>query len=112
MGAISGLCIGKLNNIKWYYKLKVWQECFIGMILVVLIEFIFGSIALKYGIRYWNYSNEWMNYKGIICLPYAIVWYFIVPFCMYVEDILDWRLFNIGEVYGILDNYIELFSGK
>lgn len=35
-----------------------------------------GGLLLRYGLgmRAWNYEHQFMNYKGIICLNYAIGW--------------------------------------
>jgi uncharacterized membrane protein len=112
MGGLSGVLIGKLNHFPKYYKLKVWQECFIGMILIVLIELVFGLTSLHFNVRFWDYSDNFMNYKGVICLPYAIIWYLITPFCMWIEDISKWKLFNEGKCYSIFENYKELLTGK
>jgi hypothetical protein len=117
MGGICGLVIGKLNHFPKYYNLKVWKQCFIGMLTVLIIELILGSIALHFGVRFWDYSkivigNIPLNYKGIICVPYAIIWYFITPLCEWGEDLLRWKLFNEDNYYNILDNYKLLFQGK
>jgi uncharacterized membrane protein len=112
MGGLAGLVIGKLNHIPKYNKLKVYQECFIGMILVLLIELAFGLIALHFGFRPWDYSKVYLNYKGVICVPYAIIWYLITPFAMWGEDTLRWKLFNEGNYYSILMNYKSLFTLK
>jgi uncharacterized membrane protein len=112
MGGFCGVIIGKLNHFPSYYKLKVWKECLIGMITILLIELIFGGIALHFGVRFWDYSNMPLNYKGIICTPYALIWFFITPFCTWGEDSLRWKLFNECNYYSILANYKLLFSGK
>ena len=108
MGGISGLIIGKLNHCPKYYKLAMWEDCFIGMTIVLIVESIFGGIALYFGLRFWDYTNMPLNYKGIICLPYAIVWYIITPFCMWCEDALRWKLFDEGKYYSIFENYKDL----
>ena len=39
------------------------------------IELIVGSLYLKYKkIKLWDYSHEFMNYKGIICLRFSVYW--------------------------------------
>lgn len=35
-----------------------------------------GGLLLRYGLgmRAWNYSNKFLNYKGIICLGFSVAW--------------------------------------
>lgn len=48
---------------------------FIGMIGATVLEYITGSVMEKiFGVRYWDYSESWLNLHGYICLGASICW--------------------------------------
>lgn len=87
MLAIGGLCaflVGRLNEYPSFYNRKMWIQCLIGTIITVCIEFISGIILNVWlGFNIWDYSNTWGNLYGQICLPYALLWFLLMPFCIY-----------------------------
>ena len=47
----------------------------LAMAIMTLIELIGGWIAVKlFHVRLWDYSNEWMNYEGLICPKFSLFW--------------------------------------
>lgn len=46
-------------------------------VMMTLLELVGGLIALKQKVRLWDYSDRWLNYKGIICPLYSTVWLLI-----------------------------------
>ena len=64
-------------------------------LLMTLIELVGGIIGLKNNVRLWDYSDQWGNYKGIICPLFSAIWtalgavyYFLLA--PYVMHALDW----------------------
>lgn len=111
VGGLSAFLIGRLNEHPKFYDRKMWQECLIGTITILILEFISGVILnvwLKLGI--WDYSNTWSNLYGQICIPYAILWFLLVPFAIFVDDYLRYKLFNEKRPTGLIKNYKELFT--
>ena len=43
-------------------------------IVMTLIELIGGLLCLKQKVKLWDYSDRWLNYKGIICPLYSAIW--------------------------------------
>lgn len=40
-----------------------------------MLELIGGELILKiYNLRFWDYQNEFLNYKGFICLKFSVIW--------------------------------------
>lgn len=80
-------------------------------LLMTLIELIGGLIGLKNNVKLWDYSDRWMNYKGIICPLFSAIWtiaggiyYFILaPF---VIKNVAWFSQNIYFSY-----FVGMFSG-
>lgn len=60
-------------NKSW--DLPLWEKCIIGMIIITVIELLFGivfNIILKENV--WDYSNMPLNFMGQICLPFSLIW--------------------------------------
>ena len=86
---------------------------FLMGVVMTLIELIGGLFALKQKVRLWDYSDRWMNYKGIICPLYSAVWllmgaiyyFFLYDPLMYA---VNWFNENISFSYviGIFTGFI------
>ena len=69
-------------------------------LIMTLIELIGGWIGLKNNVKLWDYSDQWGNYKGIICPLFSAIWtaagalyyYLLVPL---VIDALEWFSHNL-----------------
>ena len=79
--------------------------------LMTLIEFIGGLIGLRNNVKLWDYSDQWGNYKGIICPLFSVIWtaiggvyYFVLA--PHVMQALDWFSKNLAFSYTL-----GLFSG-
>ena len=72
--------------------------------VMTLIELIGGLISLKNKIRLWDYRDRWLNYKGIICPLFSVIWTIVGALYYYIiaENIinaLDWFSENITFSY-------------
>ncbi|AZV56809.1 hypothetical protein [Clostridium sp. AWRP] len=113
VGGLSAFFIGRLNEHPQFYDKKMWQECLIGTIIALILEFTSGMILNVWlDLDIWDYSNEPFNLYGQICLPYAVLWFFLVPFAIYVDDYLRYKLFEEKKPAGLLKNYKDLFTGN
>lgn len=111
VGGLCGFVVGKLNEHPAIYRM--WEQCLIGTFIILLIEFISGMILNVYfQLGIWDYSNIWGNLYGQICFPYAILWFLLIPFVIYVDDYLKFRLFAEEEPEEFLQNYKNLFLGR
>lgn len=113
VGGIAAFLIGRLNQHPKFYDRKMWQECLIGTVIILMLEFISGMVLnvwLKLAI--WNYSNTWGNLYGQICIPYAVIWFLLVPLNVFADDYLRYRIFREKRPQGLLKNYIDLFMGR
>ena len=72
--------------------------------VMTLIELIGRLISLKNKIRLWDYRDRWLNYKGIICPLFSVIWTIVGALYYYIiaENIinaLDWFSENIAFSY-------------
>ena len=68
---LSGLKLRALPH----EALRIAAILLMAIVIMTVIELIGGIIALKYfRIRLWDYSKEWMNFKGVICPKFSLFW--------------------------------------
>lgn len=68
---LSGLKLRTLPNE--YVRVAVILLCAMG--IMTLIELVGGLIAVKYfRVHLWDYSKEWMNFQGVICPKFSLIW--------------------------------------
>ena len=99
---LSGLKLRALPN----EPLRIAVILLMAIGVMTLIELIGGAIAVKYfHIRLWDYSEEWMNYKGLICPKFSLFWgiicavyYFLLylPLHTYVQGVIEQPLLILG----------------
>ena len=106
MGVIGAICfilIDKINDyISWDMDLLV--QSIIGSAIATLFELIFGLLLLRFDIRMWDYSNNWMNYKGVICLKFSFLWILLSMVAIVFADCINYYILNSGDrpVYNVL----------
>lgn len=60
-------------------------KIFLIFIIPTLIEFLTGYVYFKTKrIRLWDYSKEKLNFMGIICLRFSLIWFIISAFYYYL----------------------------
>lgn len=68
---LSGLKLRALPN----EALRVSVILLIAVCVMTAIELVGGLLAVKlFHIRLWDYSDQWMNYKGLICPKFSFFW--------------------------------------
>lgn len=114
VGGLCGVLIGLLNSKPAYYNRMMWQQCFLGTLITLAVEFVSGMILNKwFKLNIWDYTYLPYNFCGQICLRTAILWFFLMPFAIYADDWLRWKLFNEPKPIGnVLTNYIRLITFK
>lgn len=98
MGIVGGLVIliiDKINNyISW--DMDILLQGAIGSIIITLFEFIIGNISLYTDLlpMMWDYSNVPLNYQGIICLPFSLIWILLSIIGILVADAINYYVFD------------------
>lgn len=88
-GAI--MLIQSLKNI----KTNTVGKFFIAMIAFTAFEYIVSVVLEElFGLRWWDYTNEVLNFQGRISLPYSIAWgiigvIFVEKIHPFVESIVE-----------------------
>lgn len=93
-GGLAILLLDKINNrISWDMDI-LFQGC-IGSLLITLMEFIIGYGSLI-GVfpQMWDYSNVILNYKGIICVPFSLIWILLSILAIMLADAINYYVFK------------------
>ncbi len=92
-----GLCTMTLiySEIASSFENPIWCILLMGVSMTV-IELIGGLIFIRgFGIKLWDYSSNWLNFKGIICPLFSLIWTLIAAIYYFfvagkVMIYLDW----------------------
>jgi len=113
VGGLCGVLIGLLDEAPKRYNLKIWQQCLLGTLIIISIEFISGVILnLWLKLNIWDYSKRWGNFKGQICLTYSFLWFLLTPLAIWFDDWLRWKFYGEEKPYDIKKIYRELVTFK
>lgn len=114
LGGITILLLDKLNSkISWDMDLFL-QGC-IGSALITTMELIVGEyIKINRLQEMWNYSNVMLNFDGVICLPYSLLWIIVSLFAIFVADSINYYLFDEQPVphYKLFGKTVLTFKEK
>lgn len=106
-GAICFLFFDKINEwIPWNMDLSI--QGIIGGIFVTLMELIIGlGLQILNLPPMWNYSNMWMNYKGIMCPLFSCIWCVFSIIGIILADSINYYLLWNGDrpIYKLLWNF-------
>lgn len=86
------ICLVDFSFISIIWLQHVVRILFIGIIMT-LIELIGGLIFINgMGIKLWDYSMRWGNFKGVICPLFSFIWTAIGALYYYVlhHFVLSW----------------------
>ena len=98
MGCCGGLAViilDKINDkISWNVDILLQGLC--GTTLITSFEFIIGEIMIHTSFlpKMWDYSNMPLNYKGIVCVPFSIGWFFLSLVAIFTADAMNYYVFE------------------
>lgn len=93
VGGICFILIGIINEITPKIPL-IWQM-FVSAIVITVIEFTSGCILnLWLGWNVWDYSDEFGNILGQICVKHSICWFLLSSIGIVLDDYIRYFLFG------------------
>lgn len=106
IGGMCGLAVGGINQIPRFYKMPVFIQLLVGASIILIVEFAAGLILNVWlGLEIWDYSTMPGNILGQICLPFALLWLLLMPFCLWLEDHLRWGFWQERQPYSLIRIY-------
>lgn len=96
MFLVGGMCfilIGIINEIT--PKMPLIRQMFLSAIIITVIEFISGCILnLWFGWNIWDYSDEFGNILGQICVKHSTYWFLLSSIGIVIDDYIRYFLFG------------------
>lgn len=94
VGGLCFVCYGLLNEFMPWDTL-MWLQMFFCSIITTIIEYISGIILNKIlFLDVWDYSNLPLNINGQVCLYFSIIWFFISPAGIILDDYIRYYFFS------------------
>lgn len=98
MGICGGLAIVLIDKINDYisWKMDIIIQGVIGSLVITSLELVIGEISLHTSIFpiMWNYSNIPLNYDGVICLPFSMIWILLSLIGIFISDAINYYVFG------------------
>lgn len=93
-GGLAFILCGAINQLM-HFKISVISQMILSMFIITALEFITGYIVnIRLGWNVWDYSGLPFNLLGQICLAYSLVWLIISLACIFLDDIIRWKIFD------------------
>lgn len=74
---LLGVCIAPISGALKQGRIPFLLRAALYMVLIFVVEYVFGVIFDRAGLQIWNYSKRPLNLHGYITLTYAPFWYFL-----------------------------------
>ena len=99
MGLCGGLALMIMDKINDYisWDVDIIIQGSIGSIIITFFELIIGEISLHTDFLpiMWDYSNVLLNFDGVICLPFSLIWIGLSIIGILVADTINYYIINI-----------------
>lgn len=96
MFLVGGLCfviVGLINEIT--PAMPFVHQMLLSAACITLIEFVSGCVLnLYFGLNIWDYSDEFANILGQICLKHTIYWFLLSAVAILLDDRIRHKLFG------------------
>lgn len=96
MFVVGGLCfflVGAINEVT--PKMALIKQMALSCVIITAIEFLSGCILnMGLGLDIWDYSDEFGNLFGQICLKHSCYWFLLSLVGIVLDDYIRYRLFQ------------------
>lgn len=94
-GGILFILLDIINEVLPWSTDLILQGC-IGSGMITTTELLVGE-TLKYCNipAMWDYSDQLLNYDGVICLPFSVLWIGVSILGIIIADAINYYMFNI-----------------
>ena len=96
MFVVGGLCfflVGAINEVT--PKMALVKQMVLSCVIITAIEFLSGCILnIGLGLDIWDYSDEFGNLFGQICLKHSCYWFLLSLVGIVLDDYIRYRLFQ------------------
>lgn len=98
MGLCGGLALMIMDKINDYisWDIDIIIQGSIGSIIITFFELIIGEISLRTELLpiMWNYSNVPLNFDGVVCVPFSLIWVGLSIIGILIADAINYYIFG------------------
>lgn len=91
--SVCSICIITLNDV-YSYDLDFIVQVIICAIYCTIVEYLVGYYLVNQDHHIWDYTNQFMNLHGQICLLFSFVWAIISAITIPLFDYIDYLVFD------------------
>lgn len=110
VGAVSFILIDRINEVMpWDTDLII--QSIIGSLIVTAFELVVGEgLKIFNQPPMWDYSSLPLNFDGVICLPFSLIWILLSAIAIILADSINYYLLHEEPTphYRILGNKYSL----
>ncbi|MCM1498597.1 MAG: putative ABC transporter permease [Clostridium sp.] len=93
-GGLALILCGLINQLM-NFRISVLTQMIISAVIITGLEFVTGYIVnLRLHWNVWDYSGMPYNLYGQICLAYSSIWLMLSLVCIFVDDLIRWKIFD------------------
>lgn len=117
MGIVAGIILILLDSInnKISWNVDLLLQGIIGSGMITLAELIIGeSRKFLHLSPMWDYSGQFLNFQGVICLLFSLIWIGISIIGIFVADAINYYVFEEKPIpyYKIFGHVVLRFKKK
>lgn len=86
---LLGLLIAPVSGALKRQQISLIPRALLYMVLIFIVEYLFGALFDLAGLEIWNYSKRPLNFQGYITLTYAPFWFFLGLWLEYLHRKID-----------------------
>lgn len=86
---LLGLFVAPVSDALKRHRISLIPRALLYMMLIFVVEYLFGALFDLVGLEIWNYSRRPLNLHGYITLTYAPFWFFLGLWLEYLHRRID-----------------------
>ena len=109
VGAVSFILIDRINEVMpWDTDLII--QSILGSLIVTTFELVVGEgLKILNQPPMWDYSSLPLNFDGVICLQFSLVWVLLSALAIFLADAINYYLLHEDPVphYNLLGKHFS-----
>lgn len=93
-GGLAFILCGAINQLM-HFRISLISQMILSTIIITGLEFVTGYLVnMRLHWNVWDYSGMPYNLYGQICVAYSAIWLVLSLVCIFVDDLIRWKIFD------------------
>ena len=98
MGSVLFILIDNINE-RYDWDVELPYQAVLGGIYATSLELAVGMLDRMYfHQKMWDYSEEFLNFQGVICMKFTVYWCLLSIVAVLVADFINYCLYRDSQV--------------